>query len=99
MAGFQPSRPRVLTWSWWKMALLGTAYMIPLILLWDRTDYPNSLGVHIAAHDRKIELLEKWYYSYLLLERHHLIDVAMFFYMWLPFIGILVWSVWKRFER
>lgn len=76
--------------SWWKTILCSIAYMIPLFWLWDNTGFPDSLGIHITAHG-KIGLLENWYYSYLLLERHHFLDVVTFIYMWAVIVGFLAW--------
>jgi hypothetical protein len=77
---------------WWKVLLATLAYMIPLFVLWDRTNYPDSLGVQITAHG-KAGFLENWYYSYLLLQRHRALDVLTFAYMWAPIVGYVGWLV------
>lgn len=83
----------------WKKALLTIAvvlgYMIPLFVLWTKTGYPDSLGVHITAHG-KAGLIENWYYSYLLVERHRALDDVAFAYMWAPIAGFIGWFAFKR---
>lgn len=91
--------PRDTGMAAWKKASLTIAvvlgYMIPLFVLWTNTDYPDSLGVHITAHG-KAGLIENWYYSYLLLERHHALDDLAFAYMWAPVVGFLGWLAVKQ---
>src|SRR6185437_7616763 len=65
---------------WWKILLGSLAYFIPLFWLWNHIDFPDSLGIQITAHG-KAGLLENWYYSYLLVERHRILDVFAFAYM------------------
>jgi hypothetical protein len=84
----KPARVR-----WWKILLAAVAYMIPLFWLWARAGFPDSMGVHIAAHG-KVGLLEDWYYSYLLLERHTPLDIVTFLYMWGIVSGYVAWLVW-----
>lgn len=84
--------------SWWKVLLGTLAYMIPLFWLWNRTDYPDSLGVTITAHG-KAGLLENWYYSYLLVERHRVMDDLTFLYMWAPILGLIAWFAAKRLRK
>jgi hypothetical protein len=69
------------------------AYMIPLFWLWNRTDFPDGLGVHITAHG-KVGLLENWWYSYLLVERHRPWDLVTFAYMWAVVAGFVAWIGW-----
>jgi hypothetical protein len=84
--------------SWWKTILWTLAYMIPLFLLWSSTDFPDGLGVHIAAHG-EAGLLENWYYSYLLIQRHHALDVLTFLYMWAPIVGIAGWFAFRKLRH
>jgi len=70
------------------------AYTFPLFWLWNRTGYPDSLGVHITAHG-KCGLIEHWWYSYLLLERHRPWDVVLFVYTWAPVAGFIGWMIWS----
>jgi hypothetical protein len=65
------------------------AYMVPLLALWSITDFPDSFGIHIAAHG-KAGLLENWYYSYLLIGRHQILDLLTFLWMWMPLAAILI---------
>jgi hypothetical protein len=95
--GYQPVDKAARS-SWWKTILFSIAYMIPLFWLWNSTDFPDSLGIHITAHG-KTGLLENWYYSYLLLQRHRLIDVVTFIYMWAIVVGFLVWLGFRRFGK
>jgi len=76
--------------SWWKTIIFTLAYMVPLFWLWSRTDFPDSLGVHITAHGNA-GLLENWFYSYLLLERHRVLDDLTFLYMWMPVAGLILY--------
>src|SRR3569623_2169666 len=73
-----------------KVVFLSLLYMIPLFWLWIHANYPDSLGVHITAHG-KTGLLENWWYSYLLVERHQVLDVVTFLYMWAPAVVFLGW--------
>lgn len=84
--------------NWWKIILWSAGYMIPLIWMWSRTDYPDSFGVHITAHGRA-GLAESWYYSYLLLKRHHVLDVITFVYMWSIVIGLIAWIASKQLQK
>lgn len=84
--------------NWWKTILFSLAYMIPLFWLWSSTDFPDSLGVHITAHG-KAGLVEDWYYSYLLLQRHHVLDIITFIYMWSIIVGFVCWIVFKQFPN
>src|SRR5262249_664736 len=77
--------------SWWKTILFSLAYMIPLFWLWDRTGFPDSLGIHISAHG-KTGVLEDWYYSYLLIERHTVLDIVTFLYMCAVVVGFAAWA-------
>lgn len=89
---------------WWKKALLTIGciivYMIPLIMLWTKSDYPDSLGVRITAMG-KAGMIEHWWYSYLLVERHHPVDLVTFVYMWMPVAAYAGWiaSVWLKSRR
>ena len=82
--------------SRWREAMkviAGTlCYMLPLFWLWSATDYPDGLGVHIEAHG-KVGLLENWWYSYLLIERHRPLDVLTFVYMWAAVLGLIGWII------
>ena len=84
--------------SWWKTILFVLAYMIPLFWLWNRTDFPDSFGIHITAHG-KVGLTESWYYSYLLLERHRILDVVTFIYMWVVIVGFVGWVAFKQLRK
>jgi hypothetical protein len=83
---------------WWQTLLFTVAYFIPLFYLWARIDFPASLGVHITAHGTT-GLLENWYYSYLLLQRHRPLDLISFCYMWVIVIGPIGWLLSKRFRH
>src|SRR5438067_12685369 len=80
----------------WRLEILGVAvaYILPLLLLWSATGFPDSLGVHISTHG-KSRLLENWYYSSLLLRRHSLLDLITFLYMWAPILGLVGWLAFK----
>ena len=95
--GFQPVDKPART-TWWKTILFCLAYMIPLFWLWTGTDFPDSLGIHITAHGR-VGLLENWYYSYLLLQRHHVLDIITFIYMWSIVIGFIGWIAFKQLRK
>jgi len=83
---------------WWKILLATLAYLIPLFWLWERVNFPDSLGVQIAAHGR-VGLLENWYYSYLLLGRHRFLDIVTFAYMWAPPVGYVGWLTIPSLKR
>jgi len=78
--------------------IVGTVtYMLPLFWLWNKDNYPDGFGVHITAHG-KAGILESWWYSYLLVQRHHLWDIVLFVYMWAIVIAFAAWvirGVWK----
>ena len=97
--GFDPDAGEVADtsnrWPWWKTVGVVLVYMIPLFWLWSRTDFPDSLGVHITAHG-KAGLIENWYYSYLLVERHHPLDDVAFLYMWGPIAGFIGWFAFRK---
>jgi hypothetical protein len=76
-----------------KVMFVVLLYMVPLFWMWGRTGFPDDLGVHITAHG-KAGLLESWWYSYLLLERHRPWDLVTFAYMWAAAAGILGWVAW-----
>ena len=76
--------------AWLKRTLFFGGYVVILIWLWAETDFPHSLGVDIAAHGKAGALLS-WYYSYLLLERHALLDIVTFAFMWAPVAGFAWW--------
>jgi len=83
-------------WRKWFLTLCGTvAYMVPLVIFWTKCDYPDSLGVQITAHG-KAGVFEKWWYSYLLIERHRPLDVITFAYMWIPIAGFAGWLAFKQ---
>ncbi|HVH86190.1 MAG TPA: hypothetical protein VM912_05660, partial [Terriglobales bacterium] len=84
--------------SWWKLILWSLGYMIPLFWLWNRADYPDSFGVQITAYG-KAGLMESWYYSYLLLQRHHVLDVITFIYMWSVVVGSIAWIIFKQLQK
>jgi len=83
--------------SVWRRLLLTVAivipYMLPMFWMWQRTGYPDSLGVHIAARG-KAGVFESWWYSYLLVERGNAWDIILFGYMWLPIIAFVGWLIW-----
>jgi hypothetical protein len=79
------------------LVLCVLAYMTPLFWMWSVTGYPDSFGVHITAHGRA-GLIESWGYSYLLLNRHYVLDLLLFAYMWTPAVPVLAWLggiVWQ----
>jgi hypothetical protein len=76
----------------WPVLLISLGYMIPLFRLWSQTGVPDDLGVHITAHG-KTGLLENWWYSYLLLQRHRLWDVGTFLCMWAAVVAVMGWIV------
>lgn len=81
----------------WKILLWSLAYMIPLLWMWNLTDYPDSFGVEFGRG--KAGALESWYYSYLLLQRHHVLDVVTFIYMWAivaAFLGFVASKLIRR---
>jgi hypothetical protein len=77
----------------WSVIVTVIAYMIPLIWLWEQTGYPDEFGIHVTAHG-KAGLLENWWYSDLLLERHRIVDIVTFAYMWAAVVGIVAWLGW-----
>ena len=94
--GFQPESDTVRAErrANWKMLLILIPYMFPLFWLWNRTNFPDSFGVHT---DRgKAGVFESWYYSYLLLERHKPLDLVAFAYMWVPVVGVVAWLVMPK---
>jgi hypothetical protein len=79
--------------------IVGTvAYMIPLFWLWSRDDYPDSLGIHITAHG-KAGVIENWWYSYLLIERRHVLDIVLFLYMWAPLLAVIGYFAWPALRK
>jgi len=82
-------------WSRWKTVFVMLAYVAGLLWLWIQTDFPNSLGVQIAARG-KVGAIEDWYYSYLLIERHRVLDVVAFLYMWGPIAGFIGWFAFRK---
>ncbi|MEO6152867.1 MAG: hypothetical protein ABIT09_05085 [Croceibacterium sp.] len=68
------------------------AYMLPLLWLWAKVDFPDSVGLDITAHGEG-GLIESWWYSYLLLERHTMLDIVTFAYMWAGVVAIIAWIV------
>jgi hypothetical protein len=96
--GDEPQKAAI-NWKRWFIALCsGVAYAIPLEILWTKCRYPDSLGVQITDHG-KAGMLEKWWYSYLLIQRHRPLDVATFAYMWLPIAGLIGWFAIPRLKR
>ena len=82
-----------------KAGLVTGAYMIPLVGLWIWTDYPDGLGGHIDGFQWWTgKLVGYYYYSYLLLERHRLLDLVTFIYMWAPVAAGTVWLArnWRK---
>lgn len=77
--------------AWLKRALVVCGYGALLLWLWIETDYPDSFGLDLGSG--KGAVLENWYYSYLLLQRHTLFDVATFVTMWAPVAGLILWLV------
>ena len=76
----------------WGTTALLFVYAVSLVWLWNRTGFPDSLGVQTG--DGRMSVLENWYYSYLLLQRHQVLDVVTFIYMW-AFIGFFGWLAYK----
>ena len=76
------------------LVVLGVmlAYMAPLMWLWTMDSYPEGFGVHLAGSGRAI-FVGKYWYSYLLAERHHPLDLIIFAYMWIGLGAIAVASV------
>jgi hypothetical protein len=61
--GYQPADKAALR-NWWRAVIIALVSMVPLFWLWDRTGFPDELGIHIDAHG-KAGLPESWFYSYL----------------------------------
>jgi hypothetical protein len=94
--GFSPSvRPR---FGRLTTILFMVLYFVPLFILQSLTDFPNSFGVHEMSHGRG-RALEDWFYSYLLLQRHQVLDVITFAYMWAPIVGFIAWLVVPRLRK
>lgn len=81
-----------------KTLLVMLCYMPPMFWLWSKTDFPKSFGIRITAHG-KGAVLEEWWYSYLLLERHHVWDILTFAYMWAPLIGFVGYLLWTKLGK
>ena len=73
-------------WGNVKIVVGVVAYMLPLFWLWRLIGFPEASSIHITAHGRA-GLIENWWYSYLLIQRHRPLDVLCFAYMW---AGIIV---------
>lgn len=83
----------------WRSFLITAAYMVPLIGLWVLIDFPDGLGVHPINNGYVWFRVGEYYYcSYLLLERHHALDIVTFIYMWAPVIAGAVWLArnWQK---
>lgn len=77
-----------------KIIAAVAVYMVPFFWMKEAVNYPDSFGVHITAHG-KAGAIEAWWYSYLLLERPNVRDLALFAYMWVPIVGSLALFTWK----
>ena len=75
------------------------AYFVPLFYLWNKVDYPESLGLGSFDNGRA-GVFESWWYSYKLLGRHHVWDLILFVYMWLGPALIGTWFVrWQATQK
>ena len=83
---------------WWKIILFAFAWVVPSFWLMSEVRYPDSFGVHYQSSTGRGQTAEQFYYSYLLLERHHLLDVITFAWMWAPLVGIIGWIVYAQIQ-
>jgi len=82
---------------WWKILLLTVVWVVPTFWLKDKIGYPTSFGVE-RCHGRGC-YLDDLYHSYLLVERHQLLDIATFLLIWAPFLGVIGWIVFGQLRR
>jgi hypothetical protein len=75
------------------------AYVVPCFWLWSLIDYQDLIGARWTRSSGRGETLEEWYYSYLLLERHHVLDLITFVYMWAPLAGFVGWIAFRALRR
>lgn len=80
----------------WIIFLFALLWAGPSFLLMDQDGYPESFGIHYHSTSGRGQTFEDFYYSYVLLQRHHLLDVITFVWMWAPLVGILVWVVYAQ---
>ena len=76
------------------MLLGALAYLTPFLILESNLNYPDCFGVHLS-HNGRAAVLEEWWYSYLLIQRHRFWDIVLFLYMWGPLLGLIGWQIWK----
>jgi hypothetical protein len=81
-----------------KTTFLIIAIMVPWtvgwIMLMDRSGFPKSFGFDLGRG--KGALIMAYIFSYLLVERHHWWDLALFTWMWGPVVGLAGWLARKR---
>ena len=81
-----------------RTTLITIAAMVPWTIGWiwlmSEADYPKSFGFSLGHG--KGALFVALFESYLLVERHHWWDLALFTWMWVPILGAIGWFVRKR---
>ena len=81
-----------------RTTLITIAVMVPWVIGWiwlmGLADYPKSFGFSLGHG--KGALVVALFESYLLVERHHLWDLALFIWMWAPIAGGIGWWARKR---
>ena len=81
----------------WKWVVGTLAYMALVFWFWSMTDFPDSFGVQECRGRGCI--FEDWYHSYLLIERHRLLDIATFLVMWVPIVGYIAYFALPKLKR
>jgi hypothetical protein len=79
----------------WIIFLLVLLWVGPSFWLMDQDGYPESFGIHYHSMSGRGQTAEQFYYSYVLLQRHHVLDVITFAWMWAPLIGTVIWVVYS----
>jgi hypothetical protein len=83
----------------WKQLVFAVAWVIPTFWLMGQDDYPDSFGVHYQSKTGRGQTAEDFYYSYLLLQRHHVLDVITFAFLWAPFLGLIGWIAYPQLRK
>jgi hypothetical protein len=78
----------------WIRFLLVLPWAGVSFLLMDQDGYPDSFGIHYHSTTGKGMVVEQFYDSHVLVQRHHLLDIITFAWMWAPLVGAIGWVVY-----
>jgi hypothetical protein len=78
----------------WIVFLFALVWIGPSILLMDQDGYPDSFGIHYHSRTGRGQTFEQFVDSYVLLQRHHVLDVITFAWIWAPLVGAIGWVVY-----